>query len=285
MSLRVGTERQLDVFTRGCFGKNFVYPDSIRDIMRKAQGIDRKSEPEVVSMAPFFQKAVGDLVDIQSATGKVTVRKLVDSDYEDDRVSFRITQQNPVSMGDQIDTLRVTIPVSFTIDPAKTSLCRSRNLVDPSHKEDTIYDHLPEDAFIYTFETISIPVYLEAAEEAFSLRVEQEGEQLTAQVRINPIEMMDTGASWFAFLGEKYWFERRGETCVAKGPAQEGTVHFKVGAAHRMAEFWDPAGSAGTTRAAGNNREDRPRRAGRSNALHRLDSQADRAAPRIPLAA
>ncbi len=97
------------------------------------------------------------------------------------------------------------------------------------------------------YETISIPVYLETAAEPFSLRVEQEGDQLIAQAWASPIEMMDTGASWFEFLGKKYWFERRGDACLASGPAREGTVHYKIAAAHKNAEFLDPTGGAGAT--------------------------------------
>ena len=248
MVLKVGAERQLDVFTRGCFGKNFVYPDKIREIMRRSHRIDKATEAEIVAMNAFFQKTVSDLIEIRSASGKVTVRKLIDSDFKDSRVSFSISQPNPVSMGDQIDTLLATVPVSFRIDTTKANFCLARNQVDYSNREDTVYDHVPEDAFIYTFETISIPVYLEAAAEQFSMRVEQESDQLTAQLRFAPIELMDTGASWFEFLDHRYWFERRGDACVASGPAREGTVHFKIGVAHRIAVFPDTEGGGGATR-------------------------------------
>ena len=247
MALSVGRERQLDIFTRGCFGKHYVYPDEIRAIMRKSFGFDQITESEFVTMNTFFQKAASELIKIRSASGKVAVRKLKDGDFKDSRVSFSISQPNRVPLGDQIDTLLVTVPVSVSMDKAQTNFCQSANQVRDYDEDDNIYYHIPEDAFIYTFETIAIPVYLEAADEPFSLRVEQEGDQLTAQVRFSPIEMMDTGASWFEFLGNKYWFERRGEACVAQGPAREGTVHFKVGAAHKIAEFLNPAGGAGAT--------------------------------------
>ena len=247
MALNVGRERQFDIFTRGCFGKNYVYPEKIRAIMRKSFGFDQITEPEFVTMNTFFQKAASELIKIRSASDKVAVRKLADSDYKDSRVSFSISQPNPAPVGDQVDTLLVTVPVSFRIDTAQTNFCQASNQVNDSDEEDNLYYHVPEDAFIYTFETIAIPVYLEAADEPFDLRVEQEGDQLTAHVRFPPIEMMDTGASWFEFLGNKYWFERRGEACVAQGPAREGTVHFKVGAAHKTAEFLNPEGGAGAT--------------------------------------
>jgi hypothetical protein len=236
MALRVGRDRQLDVFVRGCFGKNYHYPDNIRSIM-KSNGIDRETEAETVTMNTYFQEVVGDLIDIQSASGNVTIHKQEDSDFKDSRVSFRIRQQNPAPMGDQMETLLVTVPVAFRLDSSKVNFCESRNQVDPFNPDDCIYHHIPTDAFSYTFETISIPVYLEAASAPFSLSVAQEDDQLTATVETSPIELMDTAASWFAFEGDKYWFERHGEDCVAKGPAREGMVHYQIAAAHKIAEF------------------------------------------------
>ncbi len=248
MALRVGKDRQLDIFTRGCFGKDYHYPENVREIMRREEGYDKEIESEIVTMNPFFQKSVGDLIEIRSASGKVAILKLEDSDLEDSRVSFRISQQNLFPMGDQMDTLLVTVPVDFRIDASQVGFCEAKNKVDAFNEEDTIYNHIPEDAFIYTFETIAIPVYLESAAEPFSLTVEQEDDQLVAKVQFSPIELMDTGASWFAFLGDTYWFERQGDVCVAEGPAHEGTVHYKIGATHKIAEFLQPEGGGGTTR-------------------------------------
>lgn len=247
MTLRIGMDRQLDIFTRGCFGKDYHYPESVREIMRREEGYDKEIESEIVTMNPFFQKTVGELIKIHSASGKVAIRKLEDGDLEDSRVSFRVSQQNPAPMGDQMDTLLVTVPVDFRIDATKVGFCEAKNKVDAFNEEDTIYNHIPEDACLYTFETIAIPVYLETAAESFSLMVEQEEDQLKAQVRFSPIELMDTGASWFAFLGDKYWFERQADVCVAKGPAREGTVHYRIGAAHKVAEFLYPESDGGTT--------------------------------------
>ena len=254
MTLRVGRDRQLNVFVRGCFGKNYQYPDNIRKIMR-SNGADRKTEAEIVAMNTFFQKVVGDLVDIQSASGNVTIHKQEDSDFKDSRVSFSIRQPNPAPMGDQMETLLVTAPVAFRIDSSKVNFCESRNQVNPLDPDDCIYHHIPDDAFIYTFETISIPVYLETAPAPFSLSVAQEDDQLTATVETSPIELMDTAASWFAFEGGKYWFERHGEDCVAKGPAREGMVHYQIAAAHKIAEFsgmqGDSAANSRTMRSEG----------------------------------
>ncbi|MEE4112915.1 MAG: hypothetical protein V2I40_08890, partial [Desulfobacteraceae bacterium] len=247
MTLRVGRDRPLDVFLRGCFGKNYHYPDNIRKIMR-SNGTDRETEAEIVAMNAFFQKAVGDLIDIQSASGKVTIRKQEDSDFKDSRVSFSIGQPNPAPMGDQMETLLVTAPVAFRIDSSKVNFCESRNQVDPLDPDDNIYHHIPAEAFIYTFETISIPVYLEAAPAPFSLSVEQEGDHLVSTVKTSPIELMDTAASWFAFDGETYWFERDGEDCVAKGPAREGLVRYQIAARHKMAVFATPQGNDTATR-------------------------------------
>jgi|GEM_PF-1678244 len=247
MTLRVGMDRQLDIFTRGCFGKDYHYPENLRAIMRREEGYDKEAESEIVTMNPFFQKSVGELVEIHSASGKTAIRKLEDGDLEDSRVSFRISQQNPYPMGDQMDTLLVTVPVDFRIDASQVGFCEAKNKVDAFNEEDTIYNHIPEDAFIYTFETIAIPVYLESAAEPFRLTVGQEGDRLKARAQFSPIELMDTGASWFEFLGDKYWFERQGDVCVAGGPAHEGTVHFKIGATHKIAEFSDPEGGDGTT--------------------------------------
>jgi len=245
MALRVGRDRQLDVFARGCFGKNYHYPDNIRSIMR-SNGIDRETEAEIVTMNTFFQKVVGDLIDIQSASGNVTIHKQEDSDFKDSRISFSISQQNPTPMGDQMETLLVKAPVAFRIDSSKVNFCASRSQVNPLDPDDCIYHHIPEDAFIYTFETIAIPVYLETAPAPFSLSVEREENHLVATVKTSPIELMDTGASWFAFEGDKYWFERQGENCVAKGPAHEGLVHYQIAATHKIAEFANPYGNATT---------------------------------------
>ena len=245
MTLRVGRDRQLNVFMRGCFGKNYRYPDNIRKIMR-SNGTDRETEAEIVTMNTFFQKVVGDLVDIRSASGNVAIHKQEDSDFRDSRVSFSIRQPNPAPMGDQMETLLVTAPVAFRIDASKVNFCASRNQVDPLDPDDCIYHHIPDDAFIYTFETISIPVYLEAASAPFSLSVEQQDDHLVATVKTSPIELMDTAASWFAFDGEQYWFDRKGEHCVAKGPAHEGLVHYQIAATHKIAAFSNPNGNATT---------------------------------------
>jgi len=244
LMLTAGTDRTLDLFTRGCFGKGFFYPEKICELIRKGQGLDKKGEPELVAMNPFFQRKVGDLIDIQSTSENIGIRKLKDSDFADSKVSFRITQNNPVPMGNQVDALRVTIPVAFRIDPSRVDLCASNNRVDPNNENDNVYHHLPEDAFIYTFETFIIPVFLEAAAQPVGLRVAQEDDQLTAQVSFSPIELMDTGASWFEIEGEKYWFEPQGRACVAKGPAREGLVHYKIAVAHKIAAFSGIRGDA-----------------------------------------
>ena len=244
MALTAGTDRQLDVVTRGSFGKDYVYPDKVRELMRRWEGVDRATEAEVVSLNTFFQKIVGERVEIQSTSDILTVHKLEDRDFKDSRVSFSIRQNNPAMMGDQVSDLLVTVPVSFHIDPSKVDFCEAQQQRDRYDSEDNTYDHIPEDAFIFTFETITVPVYLETAAQPFALMVEQEDDQLTARVRLSPIELMDTAASWFAFQGDTYWFERQGDACVAKGPAREGTIHYEVGVAHRIAEFLDPEGGA-----------------------------------------
>lgn len=243
MTMRVGRDRPLDVFVRGCFGKNYRYPEDIRSIMR-SNGTDRETEAETVAMNTFFQKVVGDLVDIQSASGNLTILKQEDSDFKDSRVSFSIRQPNPVPMGDQMETLLVTAPVAFRIDASKVNFCASRSQVNPYDPDDCIYHHLPDDAFAYTFETIAIPVYLETSPAPFSLSVAQQGDHLVATVKTDPVELMDTAASWFAFEGEKYWFDRQGENCVAKGPAHEGLVHYQIAATHKIAAFANPNGNA-----------------------------------------
>jgi hypothetical protein len=212
----------------------------------RSSGTDRETEAEIVAMNTFFQKVVGDLVDIQSASGNVTIHKQEDGDFTDSRVSFRIGQANPAPMGDQMATLRVTAPVAFRIDSSKVNFCESRNRVDPLDPDDCIYHHIPDDAFIFTFETIAIPVYLETAPAPFSLSVAQEDDHLVATVKTSPIQLMDTAASWFAFDGENYWFERHGENCVAKGPAHEGLIHYQIAASHKLAAFSTPQGNATT---------------------------------------
>lgn len=237
LTLTAGTDKTIDFFTRGCFGKGFIYPEKVRDIIRRGQGIDKKGEPELVRLNPFFQETVGDLIDIQSTSENIVIRKLKDGDLADSKVSFRITQNNPVPMGDQVGALQVTIPVAFRTDPSRVNFCASNHQIDPNNEDDNVYHHVPEDAFIYTFETFTIPVFLEAAAEPVGLRVTQDDDQLTAHVSFSEIGLMDTNASWFAIEGEKYWFEPQERACVAKGPAREGMVHFKIAAAHKIAAF------------------------------------------------
>ena len=247
VGLIAGKERGLDIFTRGYFGKNFYYPEKIRAIMRKEEGLDKERESEVVTMNPFLQKAVGDLIEIKSTSGNVEIRKLEDNDFKDSRISFRVTQKNLAPMGDQIDELLATIPATVRIDPSRANFCESKSQVNPNSEDDHTYKHIPEEAFVYTFETLIIPVFMEAAAEPFNLRVSQEDDQLAARVIFSPIELMDTGASWFEFEGEKFWFERQGEACVSKGSAREGMVHYKIAAAHKIAEFSNPQGDSTTT--------------------------------------
>jgi len=247
LMLTAGTDRQLDIFTRGCFGKGFQYSEKICDIIRKGQGIDKKGEPEIIKMNPFFQQTISHLIEIRSTSGNIDIRKMEDGDFEDSKVSFHIRQKNPVSMGNQVAALHVTIPVAFRIDPSRVNFCASKNQIEPNNTNDTIYNHIPEDAFIFTFETLTIPVFLEPAVEPFSLRVAQENDQLVARVMFSPVELIDTGASWFAFEGEKYWFEHQGDDCVAKGPVREGLVHYKIAAAHKIADFSELQGNSVTS--------------------------------------
>ncbi len=130
MALTVGSDRQLDVFTRGCYGKNYYYPEKVRELMRQWEVIDRETAPEVVTLNTFFQKAVGDRIEIQSTSGNITVYKLEDGDFKDSRISFTILQNNPAAMGDQIDELLVTVPVSFRIDPSKVDYCDAQQQRD-----------------------------------------------------------------------------------------------------------------------------------------------------------
>mgnify|MGYP006286878663 CR=1 FL=1 len=247
LALTVGVERQLDLHTHGCFGKDYRYPEEVREIMRRWEEIAPATEAEVVTMSTFFQRAVGERVEVQSAPENISVRKTEDGDYKNSRVSFTLRQNKPASMGDQVDDLKVRVPVTCRIDPSKVDFCLASRQTDRYDPEDSVYDSIPEEAFVYTFETITIPVFQETSSEPFNLRVAQEGDQLAARVRFSPMELMDTGASWFAFLGEKYWFEHLGDACLAKGPAREGTVHYEVGVAHKIAEFMDPEGGAGAT--------------------------------------
>jgi hypothetical protein len=244
----VGEDRRLDLTTRGYFGKDFHYPDRVRTVMRRGEGLDKAMESEVVAMSPFFQRAVADLIEVRSSSGNIAIRRRADDDFTDSRVSFSLSQPDYVAMGNQMDTLLVTVPVAFRIDPARAAFCQSKNQVDPRNAEDSVFDHIPEDAFGYTFETLAIPVYLEAATEPFQLQVDQVGDQLQAEVRFSAVALLDTGASWFEFLGETYWFHCQGDTCVARGPAREGTVHYTIGATHRTAEFLNLQGVSGATR-------------------------------------
>ena len=244
LSLTVGEDRELVIFTRGYFGKNFLYPEKVRDIMRKSEGIDKERESEFVTMNAFFQKAVGDLIKIQNPSENIQIRRLQDSDFEDSRVSFQVTQKNRVPIGDQVDALLVTIPTTVRIDPSRFNSCDSKNRVDPYNENDDTYHHIPEEAYTYTFETITIPVFMEVASEPFRLRVDQENDHLVAKVTVTPIELMDRGASWFEFEGEKYWFEQQGQTCVARGVAREGLVHYKIASAHKVAEFLNLRGDS-----------------------------------------
>ena len=128
-------------------------------------------------------------------------------------------------MGDQAGSVKVRFPVSFSMD-------KTRNYCQYDD-----YEKIPASAFTYMYETITIPVVLETADEPVRMKIIQEGEELVSQVTFNPANLMDTGASWFEIDGEKHWYSVQGAVCTARGPVREGTVHYKTVVAHKIAVF------------------------------------------------
>ncbi len=239
LGLSAGTGRELVFYTYGYSGVAYHYPELVRRKYGRAQ------PPEFYAMTPHIQKAVGDLIEITSDSKLIEVEKLKDDDFEDNQMAFRIAQKNLTTMGDQVANLKVTIPVALRIDPAGVNFCQANNQIDSNDPHDSVYAHIPADAFNYTFETFTIPVFLEAKADPFTLKVEQEGDQLVARVAYSPIELIDTSGSWFEFDGQKYWFERQGNGCLAKGPAQEGVIRVKTAIRHKNAAFLAAGGNAG----------------------------------------
>jgi hypothetical protein len=237
LGLSAGMGRELVFSTYGYSGKDYYYPDVVR---RRYQ---RKQPPEIFAMTPHIQEAISNLIEVTSESKHIDVQKMEDEDFEDSKVTFRIAQRNPAIMGDQVATLRVTMPTALRIDPAGVNFCQAVSRIDSGDPQDSVYDHLPEDAFSYTFETFTIPVFMEAEADPFQLSVEQEGDQLVARVAYTPIELIDTNGSWFEFDGQKYWFEQEGDACLARGPAQEGMVRVKTAITHKIAGFLNTQGS------------------------------------------
>jgi hypothetical protein len=231
LTLKAGQVQSLDILTYGCSGKHTIYPPLVQKHMGMAQA------PEIFAMQPYFQKTVGDRIEITSPSGWIEIHRLEDEDFTDSRITFHIRQKMPVSMGEQMDILTIKIPVASRINPAEVDFCEAERSIDHRDPQDSVYAHIAPEAYVFTFETLTIPVFLETAAEPLQWKVYQEADQLAARIDMAPPELIDTGASWFEFEGERYWFSRAGESCVAQGPALEGLVHFKLAAAHQIAEF------------------------------------------------
>lgn len=231
LKLRVGESRSLSFFTYGNYGKNYKYPPICVDHYGY-------TAPEFTELSKFWQKEIGRRIEVTGSSENIMIEKQEDKDLTDYRVIFSVSQRSAVSMGEQQSSIQVRFPVAFSLNKA-INYCPYPD-----------WASMPKSAFSYKYETRTIPVTLETANEPLKMKVIQDGDKLVATVKFNPAALMDTGASWFEIDGEKHWFETQDDMCTAKGPVREGTVHYKVAAAHKIAVFQDPkenSGSGGRT--------------------------------------
>jgi hypothetical protein len=231
-SLDAGASRQLQFITRGYAGKNHVFPNAFIQQLEKAIGLS-----EIFELQPYFQKAVGDRITVTTDSATISIQKTADNDFKDSQVTFVVSQNNPAPVNAEAALLHVTYPATVQLKASNEQYCAAGLGFYQSGEVESAYDLLPEEVFVYTYKTITIPVFLETTADPVQIKISQEDNQLTARVGFVPIELMDTAASWFAFGGNKYWFEQQGDVCVASGPAWEGTIRYQLAAAHKIARF------------------------------------------------
>lgn len=218
LQLQIGESRSLSFFAYGNYGKDYTYPP----IRVNDHG---KTAPEFTQLSKFFQREIGQRIEIISSSANISVQKQTDDDLTDNRITFDVTQTSAVPMGEQMGSIQVKVPVGFSLD--KT--------IDYCPYDD--YAKIPETAFTYTYGTVTIPIVRAVARQPVKMRILQEGDKLVSQVQLDSADLMDTAASWFEIDDEKYWYEARQDMCVAKGPVLEGTVHYRVAAVHALAVF------------------------------------------------
>ncbi|MCP3952702.1 MAG: hypothetical protein GY697_10880, partial [Desulfobacterales bacterium] len=182
-----------------------------------------RTAPEFTTLNDFFQKEIGRRIEITGSPDAISIEKREDKNLSDHRITFNVRQKSAVPMGEQHGAIQVRFPVAFVLD--KT--------INYCPYDD--WSIIPERAFSYRYETRTIPLLLETAEESVGMQILQDKDRLTARVKFEPISLIDAGASWFEVEGRKHWFEVQGDDCIANAPVREGTVHFKVAAAHKLA--------------------------------------------------
>jgi hypothetical protein len=236
-ALRVGMEFPLDIMVFGYNGRGYQYPGAVQQDLGESR--------EVNKVMPFFQEAVGGHIEITSMTGNIGIQKLPDTNLEDSMTRYKIYQNRLASMGNQVEFLKIRYPVSIKIEE-DAGFCNAKEAV--TGRDDSIYNHIPQDKIQYHYETILYPVFLEVEDSAYDLNLFMKEAALIAEVRIDPIEIMDTGASWFAVDGVKHWFTRHGASCRSEIPVQEGLVHYQIALAGRIGNHREArAGDNGRT--------------------------------------
>ncbi|MBL0714836.1 MAG: hypothetical protein JJV98_14165, partial [Desulfosarcina sp.] len=230
LTLSAGKNVDLDLVTLGYNGKDYQYPPRVEKDLGRSR--------EINWIAPFFQEAVGKRIEITNASGNISIQKLPDADLEDSRIRFSILQNRPVAMGHQVDFIEIRYPVSIRIEK-NTDFCRAGAMAAANGQNDNIYDHIPENKISFDYETLIYPVVLEVADSPFRLNLYTEKESLIAEVGFNPIELMDSEASWFEVDGARHWFDCRGEIYRSGALVQEGLVHYKIAMAGRIGAYRD----------------------------------------------
>jgi hypothetical protein len=214
--LKSGESSPLSLVAYANYGQNYTYPA----VCVKDYG---KTAPEFSHLSAFFQNEISKRIEVIGSSGELLIEKATDKDLTDHITPFKVTQRTTGSMGNQMGFIHLRVPVSFALD-TDTNYCPYDG-----------YEKIPEHHFSYAFETLSVPVLMEVATQPIKMKIHQVDEHLEAHIKFNDVNLMDTAASWFETSGEKIWFETQGETSVARAEVQEGTLHYKVTATHRVA--------------------------------------------------
>ena len=218
LQLRRGVSQPLSFLMYGNYGNKFKYPvECANDYGKPA--------PEFSRLSKFFQKEIGRRIMVVAGPDSLLIERLDDNNFTDNRITFQVTQKTDVPMGKQVDSILVRVPVAFSLDKS----------IKNCPFDD--YEKMPANAFSYDYNTISIPVVQEIAEHPIKFKIHQEDDTLVSQVKFDTINLLDTAASWFGIEGKKHWFEIQDDLAIAKGPANEGRVHYTIAATHKVAEF------------------------------------------------
>ncbi len=202
-------------------GLDYEYPVKIASYFKE------KSPPELSPMFPFAKMMMSKQVEVISTNPAISVEKILDNNFSDNRVQFRITQKHLVPIGDSMDYLEIRYPYAQIIDPVEKEFCHDGNIY---------YPFLKESSYKYPyFESTYIPVFLEYPGGDFSFKpLEYTDKHLVQIVETTPMGGLETNKSWFEVAGIKSWFTENSGRYEAKIPVIEGKVHYKTAISRKV---------------------------------------------------